>query len=105
MEIISMLELKKRLETLKPGEVVLDVRTEDEYRDGHVHGSINIPHDQVASRISDLKKYSKIYIHCRSGGRAGVAFEALSRLGLSNLVCIPGSGILDWIAAGYPLEK
>jgi rhodanese-related sulfurtransferase len=46
MELISMLELKERVETLKPGEVVLDVRTEDEYRDGHVRGSIHIPYDE-----------------------------------------------------------
>jgi rhodanese-related sulfurtransferase len=102
---ITMRDLHSKLGNLSSGEIILDVRSSDEFRAGHVPGSMNIPHDQVASHAERLKSYSKIYVHCQAGGRAGKAVEALSRLGLNNLICVSGSGMGDWISAGYPVEK
>jgi rhodanese-related sulfurtransferase len=44
-----------------------------------------------------------VYVHCRSGGRAGFAVKALQQAGLTNLVCIGNTGMLHWVAAGYTL--
>lgn len=101
----EMRDLYEKHDKLQSGEIVLDVRTREEYAEGHVPGSLNIPHDEVEKHLDELRKYKRIYMHCRSGKRAGMAYEALNRAGLKNVVCISGSGMMDWIEAGYPLKK
>ena len=101
----SMHDLHKVLTELKDGEVILDVRRPDEYAEGHIEGSINIPHEEVQSHVDDLKKYSRIYLHCRSGKRAQVARKALEDAGVKTVVCISNSGMLDWLESGYPVKS
>jgi len=105
MEHMSMLELNDKRLQLGPDELILDVRAPDEYQKAHVPGSKNIPHDQVQLHLEELKKYKKIYVHCQAGGRAGKAAEILARLGLSNLVCVSGGGMGDWVRAGLPVDS
>ena len=90
---------------LGPNDLILDVRRPDEFSEGHIEGAVNIPLDQLPTRHSELSKYSKIYIHCKRGGRAKTAYEALTQLGLSNLVCIYDAGMDLWIEKGYPVKK
>lgn len=101
----SMADLYRKAPHLESTEVVLDVRTPAEFSAGHVKGSLNIPHDQVAAHLDKLKPYKHIYIHCRSGKRAEAAAQTLLKAGFSNLVCVIGSGMDDWVAAGFPVEK
>lgn len=63
--------------------LVIDVRTEAEYRQGHVRGAINIPHDQIAGRIAAVApdRDAPIDLYCRSGRRSGIAERALRGLG------------------------
>ena len=100
-----MQELHIKFSNLGKKDVILDVRSQDEYREGHVPGSRNISYDEVDKFISELKGFDKVYIHCRSGGRAKAAFEILQKKGLTNLVCVAGSGMADWIEAGFEVEK
>ena len=86
-------------------EVILDVRRPDEFAEGHIEGALNIPLDQLPARLSELKDFSSIYIHCKRGGRAKSAFDVLSQLGLKNLVCIYDAGMDLWIEKGYPVKK
>jgi phage shock protein E len=102
---ISMSELKKHVDHRQKTEVVLDVRSPEEFAEGHIPGSLNIPHEEVARKANELKKYDTVYIHCRSGGRAQIAAAELEKHGVKNLVCVVGSGMPDWIAAGYPVER
>lgn len=102
---ISMKALHERMSQLGKSEIVLDVRGPDEYAEAHVPGSLNIPHDQVASHAAKLKGYERVYIHCRSGKRAQIALAELEKQGLSNLVCISDGGMMDWVAAGYETVK
>lgn len=102
---ISMQDLRERLPQMGNDEIVLDVRGPGEFASGHVPGSRNIPHDQVGSHLEELRRYRRIYIHCRSGKRAHAASETLTRAGLDNLVCIAGSGMDDWLASGFPTER
>lgn len=90
---------------LNPGEIILDVRGVDEYAQGHIANSLNIPLDQVLNKIDELKKYKKVYIHCKRGGRAKTAFEALTNAGLKNLVCISDAGMEAWEQRGYPVKR
>ena len=71
--------------------VLLDVRTVDEYRQGHIDGSLNIPLQNihvVKNIIPDLDK--PIYVHCLSGARSAQATSALKSMGYTNVTDIGG---------------
>ena len=71
--------------------VLLDVRTVDEYRQGHIDGSLNIPLQNihaVKNNIPDLDK--PIYVHCLSGARSAQATSALKSMGYTNVTNIGG---------------
>lgn len=71
--------------------VLLDVRTADEYRQGHIEGSLNIPLQNIQSvknRISALDR--PVYVHCLSGSRSAQAASALKSMGYTNVINIGG---------------
>ena len=70
------------------GAVLVDVRSKDEYNQGHLHNSLHIPYDQLASRISELgaDKNAQVVLYCRSGKRAGKAEATLRENGFSNIL-------------------
>jgi rhodanese-related sulfurtransferase len=61
--------------------VILDVRTKDESAEGKFKNAISIPLDQVGSRMGELPKDKKIYIHCTTGARADMAAKELNNNG------------------------
>ena len=73
------------------GAVLLDVRTEEEYRDGHIEGSVNIPLDRISSVENIVKdKSTPLYVRCLSGGRSGQAVSYLKQIGYTNVKNIGG---------------
>tara|TARA_R110001583_G_scaffold59479_3_gene176897 strand:+ start:3883 stop:4215 length:333 start_codon:yes stop_codon:yes gene_type:complete len=66
----------------------IDVRTDAEHSAGHLEGSVNIPHGDVAKEIAAVTedKNAEIHLYCRSGGRAGKALRTLENLGYTNVV-------------------
>ena len=73
------------------GAVLLDVRTPDEYRQGHIPGSKNIPLqsiDKVAGMIDN--KSTPIFVHCLRGARRGQAAAILKQMGYTNVKNIGG---------------
>lgn len=105
MEAFLMSDLHRIYKQLGKNELILDVRGRDEYAEGHVPGSRNIPHDEVGRYAQELASFEKIYLHCRSGKRAQVARESLEHYGLKNIICIWNGGMLDWLEAGYEIER
>jgi phage shock protein E len=103
--LMSLEELYQVHTHLGVKDVILDVRRADEFAQGHIPAALNIPIDQVIQHLEKLKQYEHIYIHCKLGGRAKMAFEALSQAGLKNLVCISDAGMDLWMKNGYPAEK
>lgn len=74
-----------------PGAVVLDVRTPQEYREGHVPGSKNVPLqtiDKVASAAGN--KETALFVYCYSGARSRQAVSLLQRMGYTNVTNIGG---------------
>ena len=66
-------------------QIIVDVRSAEEWQfDGHADCSVNYPLDQFDSKIEELKKYDKVILVCRSGGRAGVAKSKLQAAGYSK---------------------
>ncbi len=98
---ISAQELLSRLAG-KNRPLVLDVRTPGEYASGHVPGAINIPHDQIQSRLSELEgqRDEDVVVYCRSGRRAGIASEALTEAGF-RVLHLEGD-MMGWAAEGHP---
>ena len=66
--------------------VWIDVRSAEEFNDGHLQDSINIPHDQIVERIKAVSpdKDAPINLYCRSGRRAEVALTELKKAGYTN---------------------
>ncbi len=60
--------------------VIVDVRTKEEYDQGHVVDALNIPYDQIDENVA-LDKNKTIIVYCRSGNRSGIAFQTLTDLG------------------------
>lgn len=76
--------------------ILLDVRTIEEYNDGHIPGAINIANESIGtSEISELPdKNQRIYVYCRSGNRSKQAAKKLVKLGYTNIIEI--GGIMDY---------
>lgn len=102
---VVMKEFYEKTKTLAKGDLILDVRTPEEFKEGHVPGSKNIPYDLVGQHLDELKNYQTIYVYCKRGGRARTAVEVLSAMGIKNLVCVVNSGMPEWVDAGFPIEK
>tara|TARA_R110001583_G_scaffold63230_2_gene185337 strand:+ start:1380 stop:1691 length:312 start_codon:yes stop_codon:yes gene_type:complete len=70
-------------EYLKEGAVVIDVRTADEYKSGHVKGSKNIVLNVIPGKVAEIKAMNKKVIAvCRSGARSGQAASFLKQQGV-----------------------
>ena len=82
---------------------VLDVRTPKEFAEGHVPGAVNIPYDQVASRLGEIPKDDEIVLYCHSGRRAGLAAETLAANGYTQLAHLEGD-MRGWQQAGRPVQ-
>lgn len=68
---------------VQAGAVIVDVRTQGEYKGGHINGSINVPLDTIQSKAAELKKKNKpIITVCRSGSRSGMAKSILAGAGV-----------------------
>jgi phage shock protein E len=68
-------------------DVVIDVRTPQEYAAGHIDGAININHSDIAQEISkaDLAKDDRVILYCRSGNRSGIAQDTLKKTGFTRV--------------------
>lgn len=78
------------------GYLILDVRTQEEYDEGHIPGAVVIPHTEVEARAeAELPdKEQVILVYCRSGRRSKLVAQALAELGYTNVKEF--GGILDW---------
>ena len=76
--------------------ILLDVRTIEEYNDGHIPGAINIANESIRTdEIAELPdKEQRIYVYCRSGNRSKQAAKKLVKLGYTNIIEI--GGIMDY---------
>ena len=79
-------------ESLTKNDLLLDVRSEQEFIDYHIPGALNIDYRMIDKESSkELEKYQRIYVYCRMGGRATKACDTLSSLGFNNITCLFGN--------------
>lgn len=86
--------------------VIVDVRTTEEFQQGHVPNAINIPLSNIIDNPDILasSKEKPIVLYCRSGYRAGKAAEALQKYGYPNLRHLEGD-MQGWLKVGLPVEN
>ncbi len=74
-----------------PGAVLLDVRSPEEYRSGHIPGSTNLPLNDIRMVQNRFpRKDTPFFVHCLSGSRSGQAVQFLKQLGYTNVKNIGG---------------
>jgi rhodanese-related sulfurtransferase len=86
--------------------LVLDVREQSEWSDGHIAKARHIPLGKLKDRLAELEKFKDkpIIAVCRSGNRSGSACGVLKKAGFENLHNLAG-GMQAWEQAGLPREK
>lgn len=84
--------------------VILDVRSPEEYAEGHIPGAINVPYDQIGAQIGFLEHYRErgLVVYCRTGRRAGVAEDLLSQAGFERIWDLEGH-MVAWQEAELPV--
>lgn len=84
--------------------VVLDVRTPEEFAEGHLEGAtvIDFYEPDFADRLAELDRSTPYVLYCRSGNRSGQTMALMDELGFQSVQEIDG-GVLAWAAAGLPL--
>lgn len=82
--------------------IILDVREQDEYDNGHITGAILIPYTKIDNKAEEMlpDKDKQILVYCRSGRRSKIAAESLVKLGYTNVKEF--GGIINW---SYEVEK
>ena len=73
-------------EIIEQGAFLVDVRTPEEFAEGHVNASVNIPLDQLANHLDAFQGKENIIVFCRSGARSGMAKSILNQAGYQNVV-------------------
>lgn len=78
------------------GIIILDVRTEEEFAEGHIPNAVLLPDTEVKQRAEELlpDKEQTILVYCRSGRRSALAAQELADMGYTNVYDF--GGILDW---------
>ena len=89
-------EEAKRIMDSEEGYIILDVRTQEEYDQGHIPNAILIPDTEIKNKAEEVMtdKDQLILVYCRSGRRSKLAAEALVDLGYTNIKEF--GGIIDW---------
>lgn len=100
--IITRAELADLLHTGEP--LVLDVRPSEEYAAGHIPGARNLPFDELATAVDELRRERPIVAYCR-GAYCVLAHDAVRLLGGEGIKALRlEDGMLEWRTHGHPVE-
>jgi rhodanese-related sulfurtransferase len=99
VDVQTVADVKDRSDVL-----VLDVREQWEYDEGHIPDVTLIPMGEVPARLTEIPTDGTVIITCRSGNRSGQVADYLRNQGYSNVHNMAG-GILAWQEAGYTVER
>ena len=90
----------------KENAVVLDVRERNEFMEGHIVDSLNIPYASLESRLDEISQHKEtpIVIACKMGQHSGAAGTLLQKNGFTNVTRLTG-GYAEWRAQNLPVVK
>lgn len=84
--------------------VLIDVRTKQEFKGGHLPNAINIPMDEINARVDEIPKDKTVVLVCASGNRSGMVAGALTKAGYTNIYNLEG-GTMTWMRHGLPIKR
>ncbi len=104
IDVVQRITATALAERLQSSEdlIVLDVRSEREWRAGHLEGSLNIPVNHLQDRMNELPRDKTLMVHCQSGYRSSTACSLLKRLELDNVYDVVG-GYKAWVTSRLPV--
>ena len=79
-----------QFEQITKDDLLIDVRTKEEYEEGHISGALNIPVDDIRDRMNEIDRNKKIYTYCRAGLRGYLAQRILRQHGFNDIVNLSG---------------
>jgi molybdopterin/thiamine biosynthesis adenylyltransferase/rhodanese-related sulfurtransferase len=103
---ITELDATRARELIDGGEqLVIDVREQDEWDEGHIPGAVHIPRGYLESRVERAAPDPSrpIVVYCSAGNRSAFAAKTLAELGYEDVVSVAG-GFTDWKRNGFPVE-
>jgi rhodanese-related sulfurtransferase len=83
--------------------LLIDVRTSQEWSEGHIDSALSIPLSQLTERLAELPVDRQLIVYCASGYRSGIAASLLQRAALPHVVNLVG-GLGAWISAQLPTQ-
>jgi len=100
---IDATQARDRIDSGEP--VVVDVREQDEWDEGHIAGAVHIPRGHLESRIERLAPDTSrpVIVYCSAGNRSAFAAKTLADLGYDDVVSLAG-GFTDWKRNGFPVQ-
>lgn len=101
--VAEEIDVARAYEMYQQGAFLVDVRTQEEWDEVHIPGTVLIPLDELPDRLSEVPRDKDIVVVCRSGNRSEEGAAILLKAGYESVVGMDG-GIRDWSAAGYPVE-
>jgi phage shock protein E len=89
-----------------PHFIILDIRTEEEFTQGHIENAINIDYrsEDFSRRLQELDKGDAYLLYCKSGGRSAKALEIMKELGFREVYHL-FKGFMSWEEEGLPVSK
>lgn len=104
-EKVNANDFKSKIEKTK-NSIILDVRTKDEYKKGHLVKSQNIDiYDaKFEDKVKKLDKTKTIFVYCHAGGRSSDACEIMTKLGFKSIIELE-EGYSEWLKLSLPIEK
>jgi len=103
IELIDPDELAARMES--DDLMVLDVRDDDEFAEGHIPGSVHLPYGELPDRQGELPRDREIAAICSGGKRSGLAASILQREGFERVLHVANGGVGTWRRSGHPVES
>ncbi len=103
---IDEVDATRARELVDAGEpLVVDVREQDEWDEGHIPGAVHIPRGNLESRIERAAPdpTRPIIVYCSAGNRSAFAAKTLGELGYQDVVSLSG-GFTDWKRNGFPVQ-
>jgi adenylyltransferase/sulfurtransferase len=100
---VDATQARDRIESGEP--VVVDVREQDEWDEGHIPGAVHVPRGHLESRIERLAPdpVRPVLLYCSVGNRSAFAAKTLTELGYEDVVSLAG-GFTDWKRNGFPVQ-
>jgi len=89
-----------------PNFLIFDVRTPEEYADGHIENAVNLDfrNEKFRENLSELDKNKTYFVYCQAGVRSGEGVEVMRKMGFKRVYHLP-DGIMGWEEEGLPLKE